>query len=51
MTEAALKQLVAEMKAAGKLGPDFGQAMKQVMIEVKGRADGQTVAAIVKANL
>lgn len=36
----------------GKLdNPDFGQAMKAVMAELKGQADGARVASIVKDEL
>ncbi len=51
MSTDELKKIVSGLKAAGKLGTNFGEAMKQVMAQVGGRADGRTVAEIVKESL
>ncbi len=49
--EAEIRQAVAQMKAAGELGIDFGSAMRAVMAKFKGQADGKLVADIVKKEL
>ena len=46
-----IKELVGQMKAEGELPANFGEAMKQVMAKLKGRADGGAVAQAVKAAL
>lgn len=51
MGEEKIKELVKEMKQAGELGDDFGQAMKLVMAKLKGQADGKLVAQAVKTEL
>jgi len=51
MGEAEVKQIVKEMKAAGELGDNFGEAMKAVMAKLKGQAEGKLVAEAVKAEL
>lgn len=51
MGEEKIKKLVKEMKQAGELGDDFGQAMKLVMAKLKGQADGKLVAEVVKTEL
>jgi hypothetical protein len=51
MGEEKIKELVKEMKQAGELGDDFGQAMKLVMAKLKGQADGKLVAQVVKTEL
>ena len=53
MTEQELETLVEEaIREADVSGPNaFGQAMKVVMSKVKGRADGQTVSALVRRRL
>jgi len=50
MSEEKLVELVGKLKSEGKL-TDFGTAMKLVMCEVKGQADGKLVAKVVKENL
>ena len=51
MGEKELSELVKAMKTKGELGADFGQAMRAVMAQVKGKADGKLVALIVKQAL
>lgn len=46
MSEEEIKKVVEEVRATGLV--DFGQVMKEVMGRVKGKADGATVAKIVK---
>ncbi|HBG81447.1 TPA: aspartyl-tRNA amidotransferase [candidate division CPR2 bacterium] len=45
-------EVIAEVKKVleGLGASDFGQAMKQVMSELKGKADGRLVSEIVKAE-
>ncbi|MFH0943029.1 MAG: GatB/YqeY domain-containing protein [Candidatus Beckwithbacteria bacterium] len=51
MGEAEVKALILQLKAKGKWVSDFGQAMKLVLTQVKGRAEGKTVAQAVKSSL
>ena len=51
LSEDKVKEIVSQMKAAGQLPENFGEAMKQVMAKLKGQADGRLVAEAVKANL
>jgi len=39
---------ITQEKLEGQTGLNFGQAMQAVMAEVKGRADGATVARVVR---
>lgn len=49
MGEQEIKKIVEEVKAGGLT--DFGQVMKEVMAKVKGKADGNLVAKMVKETL
>jgi len=50
ISDEKIKEVAREV--IGKLeNPDFGQAMKAVMTELKGQADGSRVAGIVKKQL
>lgn len=49
LTEVEIKKMVEEIKAEGV--SDFGQLMKEMMTRVKGRAQGQVVARIVREAL
>lgn len=49
MTEEEIKKIVAEVKANGII--DFGQIMRETMTRVKGKADGNLVAKMVKETL
>jgi len=51
VSEEEIRKMVKEMKAAGELGDNFGQAMKAVMAKLKGQADGKLVAQVVKTVL
>jgi len=51
VSEEEIRKMVKEMKAAGELGDNFGQAMKAVMAKLKGQADGKLVAQVVKTEL
>lgn len=51
LDETKIKEMVGQMKAAGQLPENFGEAMKQVMAKLKGQADGRVVAQVVKAAL
>ena len=51
MTAAEIKTAVEQLKAAGTLPDDFGQAMRVAMAQFKGKAEGQLVAAAVKETL
>lgn len=53
LDEAALEELVAGVLADGGFSAptDLGPAMKQVVAQVAGRADGKVVAALVRARL
>lgn len=53
LDEAELRAIVDEaVAAAGASGPgDLGQVMSAVMPQVKGRADGKQVSALVRARL
>jgi len=51
MSEAEVKVVVEGLKAKGELGTDFGMAMRAVLAQVKGRADGKMVAEAVKSSL
>ena len=51
MSEIEVKEVVERLKAKGELGTDFGLAMRAVLAQVKGRADGKMVAEAVKSNL
>lgn len=53
MNEGELAQIVEQaIKETGTAGPaDFGRVMGQVMPKVAGRADGKTVAEIVREKL
>jgi uncharacterized protein len=44
-------KVVLRLKTEGKIDKDFGAAMRLVMAELKGQADGKTVAEVVKLNL
>ncbi len=48
MSEEEIKKVVEEVKAGGVT--DFGQIMKEAMGRLKGKADGSTVAKIVKES-
>ena len=50
LSEAEIRQLVLKIKQSGE-AHDFGEVMRKVMGEVKGRADGKLVAEIVKQEL
>ena len=50
MSKEKLEELVLKLKSEGKL-TDFGTAMKLVMAETKGQADGKMAAQVVKTNL
>lgn len=49
LTEEEVRRIVEQVKAAGLT--DFGQIMKEVLPKLAGRADGATVAKIVKEVL
>lgn len=49
LDETTIRKMAEETKAKGLT--DFGSLMKELMIRVKGRADGATVAKIVKEVL
>lgn len=49
LAEAEVAQIVE--KAVAKVGNNFGLVMKEVVGELKGRADGQLVQRLVKAKL
>lgn len=52
MPEAELSAIVDQVILAGSFSPaDFGQAMKAIMAEVKGQADGARISALVKERL
>ncbi len=52
LSDEALRKLVNEVLANNTLpAGDFGQAMKLVMAQAKGLADGKKVAAMVKEHL
>lgn len=51
LSPADLQRIVDAVVEAAAAGQQFGEVMKAVMKEVKGRADGQTVAAAVKEAL
>lgn len=49
MSREAIEEVVKKVVAAG--AKDFGSAMKEAMKDLKGKADGQTVAEIIKSVL
>ena len=51
MTVEEIKKIISELKLKGEWKGDFGQAMKLVLGQTKGRADGKTVAEAVKSSL
>lgn len=51
MSESEIRRLVQAMQAAGELSDNFGQAMKQVMAKVAGKAEGKLVATVVQSEL
>lgn len=50
MSEEEIEKIVKE-KIASLQDKSFGNAMKETMLELKGRADGKIVAELVKKNL
>jgi len=50
MSPEELEKIVSEVVAAMD-APDFGSVMKQVMLTVKGKADGNLVSEVVKKTL
>lgn len=51
MDKEAIVQVVKRLKDEGKIDQDFGTAMRLVLSELKGQADGKTVAEVVKESL
>ena len=49
LSEEEIKEMVK--KAVEKNGVNFGMVMKEVMVQVAGRADGSVVSRIVKENI
>jgi uncharacterized protein YqeY len=46
--EKIVKQVIADLSATQK---DFGKVMKEVVVKVKGQADGSVISKFVKENL
>ena len=51
MDKKEVVKTVTRLKAEGKIDSDFGTAMKVVMAELKGQADGKTISEVVKSSL
>jgi len=51
MTEAEISAAIDKLKQSGGLPGDFGAAMKLVMEQLQGRAEGKLVAEIIKSRL
>lgn len=51
MSEEAVTDIISRFKAQGQWPDNFGQAMKLMIGEVKGRASGEAIARAVKAAL
>jgi uncharacterized protein len=51
MSRDEIVKVVLKLKTEGKVTADFGLAMRAVLSELKGQADGKTVAEVVRQNL